>query len=97
MKKVKVFPATEKIKRKFTIFSVNTKIFHMLKIATVSFVLRAHEITDILVSTSKKVNFLYSYHPYQNTRQFAHRQKLLVKMNNTESVCLQKRMFLKTN
>ena len=49
MKEVKFFPFTEKIKRKFTLFSVNTKNIssHVLKIAAISLVLRTHEITDI--------------------------------------------------
>ena len=49
MKKVKLFPLTEKIKRKFTVFPVNTKNIssHVLKILVVSLVLRTREITDI--------------------------------------------------
>ena len=64
MKKVKFFPLTEKIKRKFTFFEVNTKYIssHVLKISAISLVLRTREITDIfytfdeiyLVFTSKK-------------------------------------------
>ena len=63
-KKVKFFPFTEKIKRKFTFFSVNTKNIssHVLKISAISLVLRTLEIADIfntfdeiyLVFTSKK-------------------------------------------
>ena len=69
MKKVKFFPLTEKTKRKFTFFSVNTKNIssHVLKISAISLVLRTREITDIfnifdeiyLVCTSKKSNVLY--------------------------------------
>ena len=64
MKKVKFFPLTEKIKRKFTFFSVYTKNIssHVLKISAILLVLRTREITDIfntfdeiyLVFTSKK-------------------------------------------
>ena len=64
MKEVKIFPFTEKIKRKFTFFLVNTKNIssHVLKISAISLVLRTREITDIfntfdeiyLVFTSKK-------------------------------------------
>ena len=65
MKKVKFFfPSTEKIKRKFTFFSVNTKNIssHVLKISAISLVLRTREISDIfntfdeiyLVFTEKK-------------------------------------------
>ena len=64
MKNVKFFPLTEKIKRKFTFFLVNTKniSFHVLKISAISLVLRTREIADIfntldeiyLVFTSKK-------------------------------------------
>ena len=64
MKKVKFFPETEKINRKFTFFEVNTKniLSHVLKISAISLVLCTREITDIfntfdeiyLVLTSKK-------------------------------------------
>ena len=64
MKKVKFFPLTEKIKRKFTFFRVNTENIssHVLKISAISLVLRTREITDVfntfdeiyLVFTSKK-------------------------------------------
>ena len=57
-------PLMDKIKRKFTLFSVNTKYIssHVLKISAISLVLRTREITDIfnafdeiyLVFTSKK-------------------------------------------
>ena len=63
MKKVKFFPLTEKIKRKF-MFLVNTKNIsaHVLKISAISLVLRTREISVIfntldeiyLVFTSKK-------------------------------------------
>ena len=64
MKKGKFFHLTEKIKRKFTFSSVNTKNIssHVLKISAISLVLRTREITDIfntfdeiyLVFTSKR-------------------------------------------
>ena len=49
MKKVKFFPLTEKNKTKIYFFSVNTKNMssHVLKISTISLVLRTREITDI--------------------------------------------------
>ena len=49
MKRAKFFSVTEKIKRKFTFFSVNTKNIssHVLKISAISLVLRTREITDI--------------------------------------------------
>ena len=63
-KKVKFFSLTEKIKRKFTFFIVNTKNIssHVLKISVISLVLCTREITDIfntfdeicLAFTSKK-------------------------------------------
>ena len=59
-----VLPEEKKIKRKFTFFSVNTKIIssHVLKISENSLVLRTREFIDIfitfdeidLVFTSKK-------------------------------------------
>ena len=49
MIKVNFFPLTEKIKRKFIFFSVNTKNIssHVLKISAISLVLRTREITDV--------------------------------------------------
>ena len=60
MKKVKFLPLTEKIKRKFTFYSANTKNIssHVLKISAVSLVLRTREITDIF--NTFDVIYLYS-------------------------------------
>ena len=63
MKEVKLFPFTEKIKRKFTFFgNIKNISSHVLKISAISLVLRSREITDIfntfdeiyLVFTSKR-------------------------------------------
>ena len=72
MEKISVFLFTEKIKRKFTFFSVNTKYIssHVLKISAISLVLRTRVIADIFntfdeiysVFTSKKVNILFLFY-----------------------------------
>ena len=71
MKNVKFFFLTEKIKRKFTFFTANTKNIssHVLKKKSViSLVLRTREITDIFNTFDeifgihlKKVNILYLF------------------------------------
>ena len=66
-KKVKFFSPRKKIKRKFTVFSVNTRNIssHVLKISGISLVLRTREIINIFntfdeIYHLQKVNIVYS-------------------------------------
>ena len=60
MNKVKFFPLTEKIKRKFTFFGKYQNISsHVLKISAISLLLRTREITDIF-NTFDEIHLVFA-------------------------------------